>query len=234
MEHDEDLLPGHSAELHPLTHSGGALLMRSERRRIGRERRAAISRSSHGGWFPSATRRDPLAVLGDQNRRRFPDLVPLRWGRMAASPFTFYRGAAAMMAADLAATPVSGIVVQVCGDAHLQNFGLLATPERHLLFDLNDFDETLPGLWEWDVKRLAASVELAARDNGFSAADASTATLASVASYRTWMATFGEMSQLDLWYAKVDVDALLPLLPEDAQRRDALLDRALLGRSRGR
>lgn len=208
-------------------HSGGELMTREERRQLGRNRRKVAQRSSHAGWEAPSTRRDALSILGEQNKRRFPDLVPLRWGRMVASPFTFYRGAAAVMAADLAATPVSGLDVQACGDAHLQNFGIFASPERNLLFDVNDFDETLPGPWEWDVKRLAASVELAARDNGFTDEQATDATLQAVRSYRQWMAYLAEQTQLDVWYAKVDVERILPLIPTDAQKRSAkLVERA--------
>ena len=208
-------------------HPGGELMTRAERRLLGRELRKVVPRSSHAGWNAPSSRRDPIALLQDQNRRRFPDLVPLRWGRMVATPFTFYRGAAAVMAADLATTPITGLDVQVCGDAHLQNFGLFASPERNLLFDVNDFDETLPGPWEWDVKRLAASVELAARDNGFSPEEAESAVLQCVASYRGWMATLAEQTQLDVWYSKVDVDQILPLIPEEAQRRsEKLVERA--------
>lgn len=202
-------------------------MTREERRQLGRNRRKVAQRSSHAGWEAPSTRRDALSILSEQNKRRFPDLVPLRWGRMVASPFTFYRGAAAVMAADLAATPVSGLDVQACGDAHLQNFGIFASPERNLLFDVNDFDETLPGPWEWDVKRLAASVELAARDNGFTDEQATDATLQAVRSYRQWMAYLAEQTQLDVWYAKVDVERILPLIPTDAQKRSAkLVERA--------
>ena len=219
MSIDESVTAGRSPELGPLMHTGGELLSRAERRQLGRDRRKSTQRSSHAGWTAPSTRRDPYAILNDQNRRRFPDLVPLRWGRMAASPFTFYRGAAAVMAADLATTPTTGFDVQVCGDAHLQNFGLFASPERNLLFDVNDFDETLPGPWEWDVKRLAASVELAARDNGFTSEEAESATLQSVSSYREWMAVLADQSQLDVWYAKVDVEKIIPMLPMDEQKR---------------
>jgi len=202
-------------------------MTREERRQLGRNRRKVAQRSSHAGWEAPSTRRDALSILSEQNKRRFPDLVPLRWGRMVASPFTFYRGAAAVMAADLAATPVSRLDVQACGDAHLQNFGIFASPERNLLFDVNDFDETLPGPWEWDVKRLAASVELAARDNGFTDEQATDATLQAVRSYRQWMAYLAEQTQLDVWYAKVDVERILPLIPTDAQKRSAkLVERA--------
>ena len=227
MSSEDVVVAGAPPELGPLMHTGGELMTRAERRQLGRERRKVAQRSSHAGWVAPETRRDPFAVLEDQNRRRFPDLVPLRWGRMVASPFTFYRGAAAVMAADLAGTPSSGLDVQACGDAHLQNFGLFASPERNLLFDLNDFDETLPGPWEWDVKRLAASVELAARDNGFSKEQAEAATLESVASYRSWMKILADQTQLDVWYAKVDVDEILPMLPTEALKGSAkLVERA--------
>ncbi|MEX1217473.1 MAG: DUF2252 domain-containing protein [Acidimicrobiales bacterium] len=223
MSSNESFRASSSSELQPLMHTGGALLTRSERRQSGREKRKAVPRSAHSGWQALPSRRDPIAVLEDQNKRRFPDLVPLRWGRMVASPFTFYRGAAAVMAADLATTPSTGFDVQVCGDAHLQNFGLFASPERHLLFDVNDFDETLPGPWEWDIKRLAASVELAARDNGFTPEQAGFATLGCVASYRRWMKSLAELSQLDVWYAKVDVEEITSMLSAEAQKRSAKL-----------
>jgi len=227
MTSTDDGMPDGETGLGPLMHVGGELMTRAERRLLGRDLRKVIPRSSHSGWTAPTSRRDPIALLDDQNRRRFPDLVPLRWGRMVATPFTFYRGAAAVMAADLATTPVSGLDVQVCGDAHLQNFGLFASPERNLLFDVNDFDETLPGPWEWDVKRLAASVELAARDNGFTAEEAESTVLQCVASYRQWMSTLADQTQLDVWYAKVDVEKILPLIPADAQKRsEKLVERA--------
>lgn len=227
MTSTDDGMPDGETGLGPLMHVGGELMTRAERRLLGRDLRKVTPRSSHSGWTAPTSRRDPIALLDDQNRRRFPDLVPLRWGRMVATPFTFYRGAAAVMAADLATTPVSGLDVQVCGDAHLQNFGLFASPERNLLFDVNDFDETLPGPWEWDVKRLAASVELAARDNGFTAEEAESTVLQCVASYRQWMSTLADQTQLDVWYAKVDVEKILPLIPADAQKRsEKLVERA--------
>ncbi len=227
MTSTDDGMPDGETGLGPLMHVGGELMTRAERRLLGRDLRKVTPRSSHSGWTAPTSRRDTIARLDDQNRRRFPDLVPLRWGRMVATPFTFYRGAAAVMAADLATTPVSGLDVQVCGDAHLQNFGLFASPERNLLFDVNDFDETLPGPWEWDVKRLAASVELAARDNGFTAEEAESTVLQCVASYRQWMSTLADQTQLDVWYAKVDVDKILPLIPADAQKRsEKLVERA--------
>ena len=144
-------------------------------------------------WGPAADRPDPVALLEEQDATREPDLVPVRHGRMMVSPFTFYRGAAKIMAADLKDTPVAGLDVQLCGDAHLSNFGAFASPERRLLFDLNDFDETLPGPFEYDVKRMAASFTIAARNNGFATADTRAATLASVRAYREAMASFAQM-----------------------------------------
>ena len=135
-----------------------------------------------------------------------PELVPIRYGRMLVSPFTFYRGAAMIMASDLAATPRSGLTVQCCGDAHLSNFGVFASPERRLVFDINDFDETLPGPWEWDVKRLAVSMLIAARDNGFAVKDQDQIVLDTVAAYRTAMASFAAMKNLDVWYAQLDIE----------------------------
>ena len=164
--------------------------------------------SSHTKWRPAADRPDPVALLAEQDTSREPDLVPVRHGRMMVSPFTFYRGAAKIMAADLAETPVAGLEAQLCGDAHLSNFGAFASPERKLLFDLNDFDETLPGPFEYDVKRMAASFEIAARNNGFSKADTRAATLESVRAYREAMATFAQMGTMDIWYAHLDEDEL--------------------------
>src|SRR5882757_1073469 len=152
-----------------------------DRKAKGLEARDRAAPSSHTKWRPAADRPDPVALLEEQDTTREPDLVPVRHGRMAVSPFTFYRGAAKIMAADLKDTPVAGLGVQLCGDAHLSNFGLFASPERRLLFDLNDFDETLPGPFEWDVKRMAASFTIAARNNAFSESETHAATLASVA-----------------------------------------------------
>ena len=164
-----------------------------ERKAKGLEARDRAPPSSHTKWRPAADRPDPVALLEEQDPTREPDLVPVRHGRMMVSPFTFYRGAAKIMAADLADTPVAGLDAQLCGDAHLSNFGAFASPERRLLFDLNDFDETLPGPFEYDVKRMAASFTIAARNNGFSKADARAATLASVRAYREAMAEFAQM-----------------------------------------
>jgi len=180
-----------------------------EREARGADARVRTPPSSHAGWAPVADRPDPVALLEEQNLTREPDLVPVRHGRMMVSPFTFYRGAAKIMAEDLKDTPTAGIVVQLCGDAHLSNFGAFASPERRLLFDLNDFDETLPGPFEYDVKRMAASFTIAARNNGFSNADTREATMASVTAYREAMAEFAQMRTMDIWYARLDEDELM-------------------------
>src|SRR5881398_1984800 len=177
-----------------------------ERAAHGLSAREHIPLDSPAGWRPAADRPDPVAVLDEQNRTREPDLVPVRHGRMMASPFTFYRGAAKIMATDLKDTPRSGLNVQSCGDAHLSNFGLFASPERRLLFDLNDFDETLPGPFEYDVKRLAASFTIAARNNGHSKADAAAAATAVGRAYREAMAEFAQMGTLEIWYAHLSED----------------------------
>jgi len=179
-----------------------------ERRARGKEARDQTPPSSHTGWAPATDRPDPVGLLEDQNVTREPDLVPVRHGRMLVSPFTFYRGAAKIMAADLAATPTAGLNVQLCGDAHLSNFGVFASPERRLLFDVNDFDETLPGPFEYDVKRMVASFTIAARNNGFTKADTKAATLASVRGYREAMAGFAQMGTMDIWYAHLDEEEL--------------------------
>jgi uncharacterized protein (DUF2252 family) len=167
--------------------------------------------SAHEGWTPAADR-DPVRLLSEQDATREPDLVPVRHGRMMVSPFTFYRGGAKIMAADLAGTPTAGLDVQLCGDAHLSNFGLFASPERILLFDLNDFDETLPGPFEYDVERMAASFVVAARNNGFDPAQAADAARASVRAYREAMQSFAQMRTLDIWYAYLDENELLRAL----------------------
>jgi uncharacterized protein (DUF2252 family) len=173
---------------------------------LGARQRAPLS--SHRKWSPATDRPDPVVLLVQQDKTRQPDLVPVRHGRMMVSPFTFYRGAAKIMAADLATTPVTGLGAQLCGDAHLSNFGLFASPERRLLFDVNDFDETLPGPFEYDVKRMTASFTIAARNNGFSRADARAATMASVRNYREAMTSFAQMGTMDVWYASLDEDEL--------------------------
>jgi uncharacterized protein (DUF2252 family) len=180
-----------------------------ERAASGRAARSRARRSSHAAWEPSPDREDPLAILERQARTRIPELVPIRYGRMAASPFAFFRGAAAVMAADLAPTPVSGLRAQVCGDAHLSNFGAYAAPDRRLVFDLNDFDESLPGPWEWDVKRLAASFAIAGRENGFKRKERAAATLTAVYTYRDSLRAFASQRNLEVWYARLDVEALM-------------------------
>src|ERR1700742_1358246 len=165
-------------------------LSTTQRAANGKAARVAVPRSAHAGWEPAAGRRDAIDVLEQQAQTRVPELVPIRYGRMLVSPFTFYRGAALLMAEDLAHTPRSGLTVQCCGDAHLSNFGVFASPERRLVFDVNDFDETLPGPWEWDVKRLAVSMLIAARSNGYRAKDQDRAVLDTVAAYRSAMAGF--------------------------------------------
>jgi len=182
-------------------------LRREERKSAGKALRQRVPHESHGTWSPAATRRDVVEQVIEANRGRIADLVPIRHGRMMVSPFTFFRGAANVMAADLAGTPASGITTQLCGDCHLLNMGGFATPERRMIFDINDFDETLPGPWEWDVKRLAASVVLASRSNGFGCADQRDAVLSCVREYRERMAEFGAMHPIDVWYARVDLSA---------------------------
>ncbi|MFJ8976668.1 DUF2252 domain-containing protein [Streptomyces sp. NPDC102282] len=179
-----------------------------ERAALGKAARKLSPRSGHAVYEPAAGRPDPLALLESQSAARLRELVPIRYGRMTESPFRFYRGAAAIMASDLAGTPDSGIRAQLCGDAHLMNFRLLASPERNLLFDINDFDETLPGPWEWDLKRLAASLVIAGRANGFTGKERARVVRATVRSYRESMIRFAEMRNLDVWYTKTDVDRL--------------------------
>jgi uncharacterized protein (DUF2252 family) len=181
----------------------------AERVARGKAARAEVPRSSHAAFAPTATRADPLDLLERQAKTRLQELVPIRYGRMLVSPFAFYRGAAMIMAHDLAATPRSGLNVQCCGDAHLSNFGVFASPERRLVFDLNDFDETLPGPWEWDVKRLAVSMLIAARDNDFRAKDQDQIVLDTVGQYRAEMAAFAGMNDLDVWYSHLDIESLV-------------------------
>ena len=176
----------------------------ADRRAAGRSLRKEVPRYSHEEWSPAPDRPDPISLLEEQNLFRQAQLLPIRYSRMAASPFGFLRGAAVVMAQDLAATPVTGLQVQVCGDAHLSNFGVYATPERDQVFDVNDFDETLPGPWEWDIKRLSASVIVAGRTNGFSTGTNRQAVLQCVKEYRERMWEYADMSYLDVWYARLD------------------------------
>ncbi|GAA4906868.1 uncharacterized protein (DUF2252 family) [Actinomycetospora succinea] len=186
-----------------------ARLTTAERTARGREARQRTPPSCHSGWEPARDRPDPVELIERQNRTREPDLVPVRHGRMAVSPFTFYRGGAKIMAADLVGTPTAGLTTQLCGDAHLSNFGVFASPERKLMFDLNDFDETLPGPFEYDVERLVASFTIAARNNGFSRSNAWDVTYASVRSYRESMAEFARMRTMDVWYSHLSDDELM-------------------------
>jgi uncharacterized protein (DUF2252 family) len=180
----------------------------AERAAKGKLARAEVPRDSHAVFNPPPDRPDPIALLEEQGATRVPELVPVRYGRMMVSPFTYYRGAALPMASDLATTPVTGLAVQACGDAHLSNFGVFGSAERRLVFDVNDFDETLPGPWEWDVKRLAASLEVAARGNGFGGKQRREIVAATVASYRLAMRSFARMTNLDVWYAHADIEQL--------------------------
>ena len=220
-----------------------------ERKKIGRttssahlnsapvKQRMIVHRQVHGQRVASAyaavqprrvdcaeKRSDPIAILVSSSAHRVKHLVPIRYGRMLQSPFAFYRGAAAIMAGDLMHTPVTGLTVQLCGDCHLMNFGIFATPERHLIFDVNDFDETLPGPWEWDIKRLTTSFVIAGRHNQFKRSAARDAALACAGSYRKQMARFAEMRAMDIWYERIDVDELLDHLPEKSFREQAQAD----------
>lgn len=196
----------------------------AERYADGKALRAHCPRSSHARWEPTPNRPDPLSILEASNRTRVKQLVPIRYGRMLVSPYNFLRGSAAMMAHDLASTPITGISTQICGDAHLGNFGIYATPERNLVFDVNDFDETVSGPWEWDVKRLATSIVVAGRQNGFSARDYRQAVMSCVSSYHERMYEFSTMRRIDLWYARVDVELLRTVADRDLLPR---LDRAI-------
>jgi uncharacterized protein (DUF2252 family) len=189
----------------------------------GRAARKRVSRGAQGRWESGADRHGPLEILAEQDRSRVPELVPVRYGRMLVSPFTFFRGAAAIMSADLGSVPDSGLRVQLCGDAHLSNFGVFQAPDRRLVFDINDFDETLPGPFEWDVKRLAASVAIGARDRGFDAAGQDAAVLAGAGAYRAAMARFAGMREIDVWYARLDTEEFAdrwgPKVSKAARRR---------------
>ena len=196
---------GESAGTTPTWTGGGS---RESRRRVGEDARRRVPHEAHATWTPSDAR-DPIGLLREQAATRMPDLVPMRYARMAVSPFTYYRGAALPMAADLAGSPTSGITVQLGGDAHLSNFGLFASPERDLLFDMNDFDETLQGPWEWDVKRLAGSMVLAARSLGVARHDAHHAALETVRAYQHRMAEYAAMRSMDVYYSRVDASEIL-------------------------
>ena len=190
----------------------------AERSARGHAARREVPRSSHADFSPAPHRPDPVELLESQAPSRVPELVPIRYGRMLVSPFTFYRGAALIMAADLASSPNSGLHAQLCGDAHLSNFGVFASPDRRLVFDLNDFDETLPGPWEWDVKRLAVSMEVAGRDNGYSDKERRSILLETVAGYRNAMREFAGMGSLDVWYSRLEVDELFAQLRSQVKK----------------
>ena len=204
------------------------LLSVDERRAAGKARREHASRASHGGWAPPKRRADPVGILKHSNEGRVPELVPIRFSRMRESPFAFFRGAAAIMAADLATTPNSGLLVQACGDAHLMNFGGFATPERNIFFDINDFDETLPAPWEWDVKRLAASIVIAAKHLDFLESDAAKAATDAVQAYREHMTDYAAMRALDVWYDRIDLESVLKSAPsqEYVERIEGRVDQA--------
>ncbi|MBS0522140.1 MAG: DUF2252 domain-containing protein [Proteobacteria bacterium] len=190
-----------------------------ERRTEGKALREVVPRGAQSHWEAPKDRRDPIDLLNDSNTGRQPDLIPIRYGRMMASPFAFYRGSTCVMAADLATMPVSGIKVQACGDAHLLNFGGFATPERRVIFDINDFDETLPGPWEWDLKRLVASVVLAGRHIRLAESDTARAVAATARSYRERMADYGAMRALDVWYDAIDVERFLQEMETEETRQ---------------
>ena len=194
----------------------GGHLSREDRVASGKDSRRVAPLESHSEFRPAGSR-DPVGLLLSQATSRVPELVPVRHGRMLVSPFTFYRGAALPMAADLATTPTSGLRVQLCGDAHLSNFGAFASPERRLVFDVNDFDETLPGPFEWDVKRLAASLVVAGRASSFAAKDIRKIVLAGVEGYRTAMRGFAQQSLLDVWYAHLDIEPAMEAVPVPGQ-----------------
>ena len=203
----------------------------AERRQAGKALRDRVPRASHGSWVAAANRRDPVEVLEHSSQGRLRELVPIRYGRMLRDPFTFLRGSPALMAYDLAQTPVTGIEVQACGDCHLSNFGLFATPERNLIFDINDFDETLHAPWEWDLKRLTASFVVAARSNGISDQRSRDAVVACGHSYRRHMREFSEMSPLEIWYYRIRAEDLIAMAP-DAKSRSRREKMAARARSR--
>jgi uncharacterized protein (DUF2252 family) len=188
-----------------------------ERAALGKAVRSKVSRRVHGEWLPSADRPNPVALLEEQAETRVPELVPIRYARMLVSPFTFFRGAAYLMASDLADTPRTGLTVQLCGDAHLSNFGAYRAPDRRLVFSLNDFDETLPGPFEWDVKRLVASFAVAGRDRGFDDGQRRQVNLAVTASYRQAMQELARMRRLDVWYSRLDVEQLSALVEQSVK-----------------
>jgi uncharacterized protein (DUF2252 family) len=192
----------------------------AERMMAGRALRERVPRSSHGEWRAAANRANPVAILCEFDQNRIAELLPIRYGRMKKSPFAFLRGAAAIMAADLARTPATGLRVQAGGDCHIMNFGAFATAERNLIFDLNDFDETLPAPWEWDIKRLATSIEVAARMADFKTEYREEAVRAATRAYREHMAEYAAMRVLEVWYQRIDLKSLIRSMPRDAERAE--------------
>lgn len=204
-----------------------------ERRALGKSQRKQVPRSSHANWSPAPDRKDPIQLLQAQDQGRLQELLPIKYGRMLISPFTFYRGSAVIMASDLASTPVSGLDVILCGDAHLSNFGIFATPERNLVFDINDFDEVYPGPWEWDLKRLATSAVLAGRENGFKEKVCHQLAVWVARSYREAMLRFAEMAILDVWYYHIEAETVLKVFDKYAKKsaKDA---RKMVGKAESR
>jgi len=227
----KDLLQAAGTNGHGTAPSEGTYRSQAERRAEGKALRDAVPRSQHSGWKPPKERPDPVEIVLAANEGRLPELLPIRHGRMSQSPFAFYRGTAAIMAADLAHTPVSGLRVQACGDAHLSNFGAFATPERSVIFDVNDLDETLPAPWEWDVKRLTASVVLAGRHIQLKQSETARAARAAVHSYREHMAEYAFMKALDIWYDRIDLKRLIDAAPDEEER--ARMEK-VLEKARGR
>jgi hypothetical protein len=213
-----DKKAGKDGTEHGVADSDGQYLSADERRAEGKALRDGVPRASHGGWKPPKDRRDPIELLIESNEGRVPELIPIRFGRMSQSPFAYFRGSAAVMAADLASTPRSGLRVQACGDAHLLNFGGFATPERNIIFDINDFDETLPAPWEWDIKRLAASVVIAARHLDLGESDAAKAAKDTVCSYRERMADYASTRALDVWYDRIELERFVREMPNEEGR----------------
>ena len=211
-----------------------AHLTPDERAARGKAARNEVPRSSHAAWVPARHRPDPVGLLEEQGQSRVPELVPIRYGRMLVSPFTFFRGAALIMAADLAATARSGLTVQCCGDAHLSNFGVFASPERQLMFDINDFDETLPGPWEWDLKRLGASLEVAGRDRGYSTAERRRVVLAAAAEYRSRMKQAAALRNLDVWYAHIEVERLFERFKAEVSSKQLAKAKSAVAKARTR
>ena len=205
-----------------------------ERAEFGKSRRAEVPRASHAELPDARHRPDPVALLAEQAATRVPELVPIRYGRMLSSPFAFFRGAALVMASDLAHTPRTGLIVQACGDAHLCNFGIFGTPERHLVFDVNDFDETLPGPFEWDVKRLAASLAVAGRGCEFSEQECRAIVMSAVETYRQTMRGFATMRNIEVWYARLDIEAAMAQLGNQMAEVTRVRTEAALAKARTR